>query len=86
MRDRTTKLFLILIAIALWGILLRPLITLPTTQAETTGQRPSDVPVAITYGDGFVFVATQRGYVHRFNGREGIWLNNAQRIPNAPFP
>jgi len=63
MFDRTTKVLLALIAIALWVQLLRPLF-IPVsaqTQEEAVG-----IPVAMTASGGMVYVVTEDGtlYAH----------------------
>src|SRR3712207_4651250 len=46
--DRTTKTLLVLIAIALWGILLRPLLTPTPAQAQSRRVQYDIVVVALT--------------------------------------
>jgi hypothetical protein len=76
MRDRSTKVLLVIIAIALWGLFFR-LAPTGISRVEAAPQM-ADVPVAITYGDGFVFVVTQRGCLERFNGRTDLWIANTR--------
>jgi hypothetical protein len=57
MIDRMTKTLLALIAVALWGLLLHPLLTTPTVKAD-------DTSVQVTSSNGILFVVRNNHFIN----------------------
>lgn len=70
--DRTTKALLVLIAVALWGILLRPLVAPGPAQAQAargaTGQIPAITSVGGAGSEGLVYLVV--------NGKISLWKSD----------
>jgi PQQ-like domain len=66
MFDRTTKVLLALIAIALWLQLLRAWFVPFPTRAQTQAGTEAPIPVTMTAAGGMVYVATGDGMLYGY--------------------
>jgi hypothetical protein len=66
MFDRTTKVLLALIALALWLHLLRPWLVPVPTQAQTQAGTEAPIPVTMTAADDIIYVATGDGMLYGY--------------------
>jgi hypothetical protein len=64
--DRTTKALLALIAVALWGLLLKPLIALPAAQAAPQGGASGLPALVFNQSRDEAFIATG-GYLYKID-------------------
>jgi hypothetical protein len=61
MQDRTIKFLLATVAVALWGLLLRPLLTSTPVQAAPQAQPPAYPAIALpTQYSGMIYVVQDR--------------------------
>jgi len=70
MVDRTTKLLLLLIAAALWGILLRPAFAPPPVQAAPPASEPHR-STSLSINPGVEVFLAQDGNIYRFSRNLG---------------
>ena len=88
MIDRTTKTLLVLIAVALWGILLRPLFTPVAVRAEQSvpltsspASQHSASPPAVFMDKSWIYVVAD-GYITQYQ-RDG---DGEMNQPGRSFP
>lgn len=70
--DRTTKFLLAVLAIGIWGLLLKP--TVLPAQAQQIPPGPAEFTPALALGNDGVYVAVpngQSGSIFRFEGKLG---------------
>ena len=78
LKDRVTKILLAVTAIGLWGLLLRPVVNVPTVEAQAkptpTPTRPARTgAVTTSKGEPIVVVYEGKPLVIIHNGKISVW-------------
>jgi hypothetical protein len=84
MFDRTTKMLLATIALALWGLLLRPVFTPVPIHADTAPAAPNPNPV-FTVTDKGLYLYHSDGNIYLFNPSNLALMSRAFYVPAPVF-